>query len=328
MLEKHARLIITTVGLISMLASVCLAKPNVAVMQVAGNGSHEAEALRAALSTAFTDSQKVQVVEHTSTELEQISAEQKISLSGMIDPETAVTVGKLLGAKYLACAQITKYSHSRKRKNDDGKSYYIDVFDVAANYKVMVAETGAVVAQKTVSRSIDASDSSSGLDFLDSLLGHSSDTGDKDPQTVLIDLLCSTAPEFVKYFQLENKGKVIEALEDGVLIVNLGSEHGIGFDTQFKIGSLGEPVCDDEGNIIGYKDGGDPVYAFPIRDKIQPRMCYLATGYWKNVRKGIGTRIEWRTLQGDKSIIRDKALIAKLSSVKKGDEVTAGVSDH
>jgi hypothetical protein len=144
----------------------------------------------------------------------------------------------------------------------------------------------------------------------------------------LIDLLCSTAPEFVKYFQFENKGKVIEALEDGVLIVNLGSEHGIGMDTQFKIGSLGEPVCDDEGNIIGYKDGGDPVYALPIKDKIQPKMCYLATGYWKSVRKGISTRIEWRTLQGDKSIIRDKALIAKLSSVKKGDEVTSGVSDH
>lgn len=329
MLLKHTRLILTTLSLALISACVCQAKPNIAVMRFTGSGSNEVEGLRAALGAALTNSQKFQVVEHSSSELDQIAAEQKISLSGMIDPETAVAVGKLIGAKYLACAQIIKYSHTRERvKDEDGHSSYEDAYDVSVNYKVMTAETGTVVSQRIVSCSSKGSDSATSI--LDDIFGTKTQKVKNDPQANLMDLLCNTAPQFVKFLQLENKGKVIESMKDGILIVNLGSDHGIGIDTQFKIGTVGEPVMDDEGNIIGYKDGGDPVYAFPIKDKIQPKMCYLATGYWKSVKTGLfgGTERQWRTLQGDKSIIKDAALVAKLSSVKKGDEVTAGVSDY
>jgi curli biogenesis system outer membrane secretion channel CsgG len=61
------------------------------------------------LTTALVESNRFRVVERTPEIIENILQEQKLSLTGVIDSQTAVSVGKLLGAHAVVIGEVSEF---------------------------------------------------------------------------------------------------------------------------------------------------------------------------------------------------------------------------
>lgn len=83
--------------------------PTVAVLRPDATGwrGHEtAEALRDMLVTALVRTGKVEVVERE--RLNKVLEEQKLGATGLVDPETASRIGKLVGAEYVLLGRVVR----------------------------------------------------------------------------------------------------------------------------------------------------------------------------------------------------------------------------
>jgi curli biogenesis system outer membrane secretion channel CsgG len=95
------------------------------------------------LATEIVKSRKFRVIERE--KLKSILKEQGLSLSGAIDPSTAVKVGRLLGVEYIITGAVTEYGQSRSgasgRDVRVGKTGYHAAVDV----RIVSATTGEIV---------------------------------------------------------------------------------------------------------------------------------------------------------------------------------------
>ena len=88
-------------------------KPRVAVLEFKNKADNQwwyhggAEAAQDVFVTELVKSGKFRVVERE--QLEALMAEKNLTLSGDVDPSTAVRVGKLLGVNYLLTGSVTEY---------------------------------------------------------------------------------------------------------------------------------------------------------------------------------------------------------------------------
>lgn len=76
----------------------------------AGNSGPVGKAVSNMLITELSGRPGIRVIERY--RLQEILAEQKLSLSGRVDPATAAQVGKLIGAQYLVSGQVSGVANS------------------------------------------------------------------------------------------------------------------------------------------------------------------------------------------------------------------------
>lgn len=81
------------------------------------------------------------------SQLDAVLEEQRLALSGFIDPSTAVKVGKIVGAKGLVYGQITR-ADVETRTSDEGKVYKTAKVGLSAS--IVDAETGELLASEIV----------------------------------------------------------------------------------------------------------------------------------------------------------------------------------
>ena len=130
-------------------------KPRIAVIEFKNKADNQwwwhggAAAMQDVFVTELVKSGKFRVVERE--QLAALMQEKGLSLSGDIDPRTAVKAGKLLGVNYLLTGSITEYgktetgAHGRSVGGLPGFSGGKSTFVAAANARLIDTETGEIL---------------------------------------------------------------------------------------------------------------------------------------------------------------------------------------
>lgn len=130
-------------------------KPRIAVIEFKNKADNQywwhggAEAMQDVFVTELVKSKKFSVIERE--QLAALMREKNLSLSGDIDPATAVKAGKLLGVQYLLTGSITEYGrtdssvHGRGVRRVPGFRAGKSTFVAAANARIINTETGEIL---------------------------------------------------------------------------------------------------------------------------------------------------------------------------------------
>ena len=130
-------------------------KPRIAVIEFKNKADNQwwwhggAEAAQDVFVTELVKSGKFRVVERE--QLQALMAEKNLTLSGDVDPSTAVRVGKLLGVNYILTGAVTEYGvteaggHSPGIRRLPGVSAGKKTFVAAMNARLIDTSTGEIV---------------------------------------------------------------------------------------------------------------------------------------------------------------------------------------
>ncbi|MFK7900649.1 MAG: CsgG/HfaB family protein [Cyclobacteriaceae bacterium] len=107
------------------------------------------DALSSGIISNLFDAEDTKVIARE--EIDKIYKEQKLALSGLLDEETVVEAGKLLGAQYILSGTTTNYTVFDANKNTESRlmakitTNNKREVEVAASYQLLDVETGKVV---------------------------------------------------------------------------------------------------------------------------------------------------------------------------------------
>lgn len=142
------------VALVMVVASVAFAadkstKPRLAVLEFKNKADNQwwysggGEAAQDVFVTELVKSGKFRVVERE--QLAALMQEKNLTLSGDVDPATAVKIGKLLGVNYLLTGAVTEYGNTNVGGGGFGVSAGKKKFVAAMNARLIDTSTGEIV---------------------------------------------------------------------------------------------------------------------------------------------------------------------------------------
>jgi curli biogenesis system outer membrane secretion channel CsgG len=195
-------------------------------------------------------------------QLDAILREKNLSLSGDIDPKTAVKVGKMLGVEYLITGAVTEMGVANRGANVPGlfgRLPSVNVrsqkLDAALDARAFSTSTGEIVWADTAAES--TSDSSV---YVHGAGGGVEDHGklDRILRPVVVKLADSLGRKKLATSGLGGAadasgiaGKIAKA-GGGAIYVNVGSESGIKEGDEFDVFRIAEEIKDpDTGEILG-----------------------------------------------------------------------------
>ena len=123
-------------------------KPRIAVLEFKNKAENQwwysggAAAAQDVFVTELVKSGKFRVVERE--QLEALMQEKNLSLSGDVDPKTAVRVGKLLGVNYILTGSVTEYGNTDVSGGGGGVFAGKRKFVAALNARLIDTSTGEV----------------------------------------------------------------------------------------------------------------------------------------------------------------------------------------
>jgi curli biogenesis system outer membrane secretion channel CsgG len=124
-------------------------KPRIAVLELKNKAdnqwwySHGATAAQDVFVTELVKSGKFHVVERE--QLEELMKEKGLTLSGDVDPKSAIRVGKLLGVNYLLTGAVTEYGNTNVGGGGGGVYAGKKKFVAALNARLIDTSTGEIV---------------------------------------------------------------------------------------------------------------------------------------------------------------------------------------
>jgi curli biogenesis system outer membrane secretion channel CsgG len=146
-------------GAVAALQAASSDKPRIAVLEFKNKADNQwwwhggAQAAQDVFVTELVKSGRFRVVERE--QLAALMEEKNLTLSGDIDPSTAVRIGKLLGVNYLLTGAVTEYgttSHSVDTPGMAAKGHWIpgvsvgkNSFVAAMNARLIDTSTGEIV---------------------------------------------------------------------------------------------------------------------------------------------------------------------------------------
>lgn len=232
-------------------------KPRVAVLEfghkaLEANWSRAGEAAQDMFITELVKSGRFTVVDRE--RLDAIMREKNLSLSGDIDPRTAVQAGKLLGVEYIIFGNVTEFGEETS-KAQVGWGIGVDVkrkkFVSALDARLVSTTTGEILwADK-------ARKEESNVKVF--VMGTG---GGVDDRRMFDKVLLPCVEELagkLKNLNLETSktvvGRVtgkIARVQGGTISINLGSEDGISVGDTLGVYRMGEPIKDpDTGQVLG-----------------------------------------------------------------------------
>jgi curli biogenesis system outer membrane secretion channel CsgG len=123
-------------------------KPRIAVLEFKNKADNQwwykggAEAAQDVFVTELVKSGKFRVVERE--QLEALMKEKGLTLSGDVDPKTAIRVGKLLGVNYLLTGAVTEYGNTNVGGGGGGVFAGKKKFVAALNARIIDTSTGEI----------------------------------------------------------------------------------------------------------------------------------------------------------------------------------------
>lgn len=130
-------------------------KPRIAVLEFKNKADNQywwhggAAAMQDIFVTELVKSGKFRVIDRE--QLGALLAEKNLTLSGDVDPRTAVKVGKLIGVEYFLTGAITEYGEESKGAHGPGigglPSFSVGkkTFTAAANARIIDTSTGEIL---------------------------------------------------------------------------------------------------------------------------------------------------------------------------------------
>jgi curli biogenesis system outer membrane secretion channel CsgG len=241
-------------------------KPRVAILEFKNKASHYSwswyDAGRGAqdmLVTELVKTGRYRVIERE--QLAAIMREKNLSLSGDVDPRTAVQIGKMLGVEYLIAGAVTELGVTNRGASVPGGfglpsvSVRSQKAEAAVDARAFSTSTGEIVWADTARD--ETSDASV---FVAGAGGGASDRGkvDKILRPVVQKLAASFAKADVKTSGMGGTGDAsgivgkIAKADGGTLYVNVGSEGGVKEGDEFTVYRVGEQIKDpDTGEVLG-----------------------------------------------------------------------------
>ncbi len=124
-------------------------KPRIAVLEFKNKADNQwwshggAGAMQDVLVTELVKSGKFRVIDREM--LNSLMREKNLSLSGSIDPSTAVKAGKLLGVQYFLTGAVTEYGNTKAGGGGWRLSVKKNTFVAAVNARVIDTTTGEII---------------------------------------------------------------------------------------------------------------------------------------------------------------------------------------
>ncbi|HVO51751.1 MAG TPA: CsgG/HfaB family protein [Thermoanaerobaculia bacterium] len=262
--------VLSAVTLLALLSAPAVladgAKPRVAVLEFKNKAAHYTwswyDAGRGAqdmLVTELVKTGKYRVIERE--QLAAIMQEKHLSLSGDVDPKTAVQFGKMLGVEYLVTGSVTQLGTTNRGASVPGGfglpsvSVHSQKAEAALDARAFSTTTGEIVWADTASG--ETSDASV---FVAGAGGgaHDNDKVDKILRPVVQKLAASFGKADVKSSGLGGRGDAsgiagkIANVDGGTLYVNVGAEAGVKEGDEFNVFRVGKQIKDpDTGEVLG-----------------------------------------------------------------------------
>ena len=248
-------------------AEPAAAKPRIAILEfknkVQGygwSGYKAGEAAQDMLVTELVKRGDFRVMERE--QLAAILEEKNLSLSGDIDPKTAVKIGKMIGVEYLIAGAVTEMGVSDRNANVPalfGRMPSVNVrsqrLDAALDARAFSTSTGEIVWADTARES--TSDSSV---YVYGAGGGVDDHGklDRILRPVVVKLADSLSQKKLATSGLGGAadasgvaGKIAKA-SGGAIYLNVGAEAGIKEGDEFDVFRVAEQIKDpDTGEVLG-----------------------------------------------------------------------------
>ncbi len=266
--------VVSAVSLLGLLAAgpaLAQGKPRVAVLEFKNKASHYSwtwyDAGRGAqdmLVTELVKTGKYRVIERE--QLAAIMQEKHLSLSGDIDPKTAVKFGKMLGVEYLIAGAVTELGVTDRGANVPGGllrglpsvNVRSQKAEAALDARAFSTSTGEIVwADSARDETSDASV------YVFGAGGGANDRGkvDKLMRPVVQKLASSFGKADVKTSGLGGasdasgiSGKIAN-VDGGTIYVNVGSEAGVKEGDEFNVMRVGKQIKDpDTGEVLGAEE--------------------------------------------------------------------------
>jgi curli biogenesis system outer membrane secretion channel CsgG len=260
---------LSAVALLSVLATPSLraegAKPRVAVLEFVDKSTHNygwypvGRAAQDMLVTALVRGDAFRVVDRE--RLQALMQEKNLSLSGDVDPRTAVKVGKLLGVEYIIVGAITEFGVKNSGASVPSVgglpsfSMRQQRMDAAVDARAINTSTGEIVWADT------AKDSSSDKSVYVAGAGGGTQDGqklDKILRPVMEKLAASVSAKKLETSGMGGHGDAsgiigkIANVEGGTLYINAGSDGGVKEGDEFTVWRVGKQIKDpDTGEVLG-----------------------------------------------------------------------------
>lgn len=240
------------------------AKPRVAVLELEDKTSRYSwyQAGRSAqemLITELVKSGRYRVVERD--RLRSLMAEKELSLSGDVDPKTAVRAGQLLGVEFLVAGAVTELGVSDSHASAPGYrgfpgfSVKTQKMEAALDVRAISATTGEIVWSDSKSES--TSDSSVYV------AGAGGGTQDRQKLDKVLRPIVQKLARSLAEAELPTSGlggvadasgvvgKVAKA-EGSTVFLNVGAEAGVSEGDEFDVYRVGDVIKDpDTGEVLG-----------------------------------------------------------------------------
>jgi curli biogenesis system outer membrane secretion channel CsgG len=242
------------------------AKPRVAVIEFKNKveGWHwgwyrAGEAVQDMLVTELVKKGNYRVIERE--QLQAIMQEKNLSLSGDIDPKTAVKVGKLLGVEYLVTGSLTELGEAQRGVSVPSIFGHPSVrvgsnkMDAAVDARCFSTNTGEIVWAETAREStsdaqVYVAGAGGGVDDKRKL--------DRVLRPVVMKLADSLSQKSLSTSGLGGasdasgiSGKIAKA-DGSTIYLNVGSEAGIKEGQEFDVFRVGDTIKDpDTGEVLG-----------------------------------------------------------------------------
>jgi curli biogenesis system outer membrane secretion channel CsgG len=256
------------VGLLAAFASstALAAKPRVAVIEFKDKTQHYSwyragEAAQDMLVTELVKSGKYRVIERE--QLQAIMQEKNLSLSGDIDPKTAVKAGKLLGVEYIVTGALTELGVADRGARVPGGLFgrlpSVNVrsqkMDAAVDARMINTTTGEIVwadsaKESTSDAKVFVAGAGGGVDDKRKL--------DRVLRPVVVKLAESMGKVGVGTSGLGGSGDAsgiagkIAKVEGGSVFLNVGAEAGVKEGDAFDVYRVGNVIKDpDTGEVLG-----------------------------------------------------------------------------
>lgn len=243
------------------------AKPRVAVLEFKNKAPHAWGHVGAAAQDILI-SELVRKGKYTVIDRERLAEvlqEKNLSLSGDIDPKTAVKAGKLLGVEYVIVGSVTEFGSVQSHASTGwlgGRLPSVDVgttqFSAAIDARAISTTTGEVVWADTAKEST--------TDARVYVAGAGGGAVDEAQADKVIRPVCAQLVTSLEKKKLTTSGlggasdvsgisgKIARVDEDGVYI-NVGAEAGIQAGQVFQVARKGKVITDpDTGEVLGAEE--------------------------------------------------------------------------
>lgn len=280
---KRATILIALLGILSCIAVSAIAQPKVrvAVLRFEDNTAHRwwvstklGEAAADVFVTALLNTGKFSVIERN--RLDDILKEHNLVAQGGVTPQSAVELGKLLGAELMVLGSITEFGVESYGARFRGIGGNLANYHTKIDIRVVNVQTSEIIYAGREGSSYRGV----GVGIKGFEAGRDADYGKVAGATMagaVEKLAAGVAAKSAEMSTYLGFGRIARVSGDKVYI-NRGTQDGVQVGDRFEVWRMGEPIVDpDTGQTIGVDE--EKIGVIEVTS-VQPRLsiCSIVEG--------------------------------------------------